>query len=53
MANAFDALVIGADLNGLVTAAYLARAGKRVLVLDPHNLIGGPAITEEVIEVNG
>jgi phytoene dehydrogenase-like protein len=48
MANAYDALIIGADLNGLIAAAYLARAGKKVLVLDRHNLIGGPAITEEV-----
>jgi phytoene dehydrogenase-like protein len=44
----FDAIVIGADLNGLVTAAYLARAGKKVLVLDRHQRPGGPAMTEEV-----
>src|SRR5512139_2948198 len=44
----FDAIVIGADLNGLVVAAYLARAGKKVLVLDRQNTIGGAAITEEV-----
>src|SRR5512136_2762855 len=44
----FDAIVIGADLNGLVTAAYLARAGKKVLVLDRRNQPGGAVITEEV-----
>ncbi len=44
----YDAIVIGADLNGLVTAAYLARAGKKVLVLDRHGQPGGAAITEEV-----
>ena len=48
MANAYDVIVIGADLNGLVAAAYLAHAGKKVLVLDRHNQPGGPAITEEV-----
>ncbi len=48
MAQAYDVLVIDADLNGLVAAAYLARAGKNVLVLDRHNVIGGPAISEEV-----
>jgi phytoene dehydrogenase-like protein len=44
-----DAIVIGADLNGLVAAAYLAQAGRKVLVLDRQNKIGGTAITEEVV----
>jgi len=44
----YDVIVIGADLNGLVSAAYLARAGKKVIVLDRPNQIGGAAITEEV-----
>ncbi len=48
MANAYDAIVIGADSNGLVAAAYLARAGKKVLVLDRQRTAGGGAITEEV-----
>ena len=48
MATAYDVIVIGADLNGLVSAAYLARAGRKVLVLDRLNTIGGAAITEEV-----
>jgi phytoene dehydrogenase-like protein len=47
MANAYDVLVIGADLDGLVAAAYLARAGKKVLVLDRHDTLGGPALSEE------
>src|SRR5207248_11774231 len=34
--------------NGLVTAAYLARAGKRVLVLERRELVGGACVTEEV-----
>ena len=45
--NAYDAVVIGADLNGLVAAAYLARAGRRVLVLDERSVAGGAAVTEE------
>ena len=46
--SALDAIIIGADLDGLVTAAYLARAGKRVLVLDRHSTPGGLALSEEV-----
>lgn len=43
----YDAIVLGADLNGLTTAAYLATAGARVLVLEEGEAPGGPAITEE------
>jgi phytoene dehydrogenase-like protein len=43
-----DAVVIGAGHNGLVCAAYLARAGKRVLVLERSDRIGGAARSEEV-----
>ncbi len=39
----FDAVVIGAGLGGLTAAAYLARAGKRVLVLEHHSVPGGYA----------
>jgi phytoene dehydrogenase-like protein len=44
----YDAIIIGAGHNGLVTAAYLARAGRRVLVLERRDLVGGACVTEEV-----
>src|SRR5687767_2406473 len=44
----WDAIVVGCGHNGLVCAAYLARAGKRVLVLEKNEIIGGAARTEEV-----
>jgi phytoene dehydrogenase-like protein len=45
----YDAIVIGAGHNGLVNAAYLAKAGKKVLVLEKRDLIGGATVTEEII----
>ena len=44
----YDAVVVGGGHNGLVTAAYLARAGRRVLVLERRELVGGCAVTEEI-----
>src|SRR6266536_4809528 len=48
MNQKFDVIVIGGGHNGLVNAAYLARAGKRVLVLERRHVLGGAAVTEEV-----
>ena len=47
-ARKYDAIIIGGGHNGLVTAAYLARAGRKVLVLERRELVGGCAVTEEI-----
>ncbi len=44
----YDAIIIGGGHNGLTAAAYLARAGKKVLVLERRYVLGGAAVTEEV-----
>jgi phytoene dehydrogenase-like protein len=44
----YDTIVIGAGHNGLVTAAYLARAGQKVLVLEARDVLGGAAATEDI-----
>ena len=44
----YDAIIVGGGHNGLVTAAYLARAGRKTLVLEKRHLVGGAAVTEEV-----
>ena len=44
----YDVVIIGAGHNGLTAAAYLARAGRTVLVLERRHVIGGAAVTEEV-----
>ena len=48
MNSKYDAIIIGAGHNGLVTAAYLARAGRKVLVLERRELVGGCVVTEEL-----
>lgn len=45
----WDALVIGAGHNGLIAATYLARGGLTVAVLERRHVIGGAAVTEEII----
>jgi phytoene dehydrogenase-like protein len=44
----WDAIVVGGGHNGLVNAAYLARAGRRVLVLERRDVLGGAAVSEQV-----
>jgi phytoene dehydrogenase-like protein len=44
----YDAIIIGGGHNGLVAAAYLARAGRSVLVLERRELVGGCCVTEEL-----
>ena len=46
MSNTYDAIVIGGGHNGLVSAAYLARAGAKTLVLESRGAVGGAATTE-------
>lgn len=48
MHGQYDAIIIGAGHNGLVTAGYLARAGRKVLVLERRPVVGGSCVTEEV-----
>lgn len=43
----YDAVVVGAGHNGLVAAFYLARAGRRVLVVERREIVGGACVTEE------
>ncbi|MFT7518293.1 MAG: phytoene dehydrogenase-like protein [Kiritimatiellia bacterium] len=44
----YDAIIIGGGHNGLTTAAYLAKAGKKVLVLERRHVLGGAAVSEEI-----
>ncbi|MEC8727188.1 MAG: NAD(P)/FAD-dependent oxidoreductase [Pseudomonadota bacterium] len=48
--SSYDAIIIGGGHNGLVCANYLARAGKKVAVLERRHIIGGAAVTEEIAD---
>lgn len=48
MKQQYDAIIIGGGHNGLITAAYLAKAGKKVLVLEKRYLVGGASVSEEL-----
>src|SRR5271170_5770955 len=49
MSQSYDVVVIGGGHNGLVNAAYLAKAGKKVLALERRHVLGGAAVTEEIV----
>ena len=46
--NKYDAIIIGAGHNGLANAAYLAKAGLKVLVLEKNGYIGGATVSREL-----
>ncbi len=48
MPKTYDAIIIGGGHNGLTAAAYLARAGRKVLVLERRHILGGAAVSEEI-----
>jgi phytoene dehydrogenase-like protein len=48
LARSYDAIIIGGGHNGLISAAYLARAGLTTLVLEKRHVLGGAAVTEEI-----
>ncbi|PQA89335.1 phytoene desaturase family protein [Hyphococcus luteus] len=47
MSRHYDAIIIGGGHNGLVCGFYLAKAGRRVLILEKRDIVGGAAVTEE------
>ncbi|MCP4357497.1 MAG: FAD-dependent oxidoreductase, partial [Chloroflexi bacterium] len=46
--KSYDVIIIGGGHNGLVTAVYLAKAGRKVLLLEQRETLGGAAATEAV-----
>ena len=48
MIQKYDAIIIGGGHNGLICAAYLAKAGRKVLVLERRHVLGGAAVSEEM-----
>jgi phytoene dehydrogenase-like protein len=48
MAKSYDAIIVGGGHNGLTCAAYLAKAGRKVLVLERRHVLGGAAVSEEI-----
>lgn len=50
MANEYDVVVVGSGHNGLTTAAYLAKAGQKVLILERNDWYGGGVVTQEILE---
>jgi len=47
MTQTYDAIIVGGGHNGLTCAAYLAKKGRKVLVLERRHLVGGAAVSEE------
>ena len=43
MSNSYDTIIIGAGHNGLICASYLAKAGRKVLVVEANEQVGGAA----------
>ncbi len=48
MSKRYDSIIIGGGHNGLICAAYLAKAGRKVLVLEKRHVLGGAAVSEEL-----
>ena len=46
MSSKYDSIIIGGGHNGLICAAYLAKAGRKVLVLEKRHVLGGAAVSE-------